>query len=180
MTETDASNLGLSAILYQYQERRKVAIAYASRRLHRAEQNDRNYSSMNLLGSKLTIITDNNPLCHLTTAKLGAIEQNGHLSLLFLISTLCTVPGRCNTAADALSRWPGLGKVEPKGEDQEYDGCVALCNSLRMGTILGPDLVAAGIEGCQVWHLQASGATEDDGVCGNTSTLPGYSKVPGD
>ncbi len=28
-----------------------------------------------LLGSKFTITTDKNPLCHLTTAKLGAIEQ---------------------------------------------------------------------------------------------------------
>src|SRR4029434_1847246 len=57
-----------------------------------AERNDRNYSSMKLellamkwavtdkfrgylLGSKFTVLTDNNPLCHLGTARLGALEQ---------------------------------------------------------------------------------------------------------
>ncbi len=69
-----------------------TVIAYASRRLRGAEKNYQNYSSMKqgllalkwtvtekfrsyLLGSKFTIITDKNPLCHLTTSKLGAIEQ---------------------------------------------------------------------------------------------------------
>ncbi len=90
--ETDASILGLGAVLYQQQGGSKTVIAYASRRLRGAERNDRNYSSMKLellalkwaavekfrsylLGSKFTVLTDNNPLCHLNTAKLGAIEQ---------------------------------------------------------------------------------------------------------
>lgn len=65
--------------------------------------------------------------------------------------------------------------MEPEDDDQEYDGCVALCNSIRTGTVLELDLVAAGIECCKVWQLQASGANEDD--CENTPTLPGYSKA---
>lgn len=80
--ETDASGQGLGAVLCQQQGEKKRVIAYASRRLRNAERNDKNYSSMKLellalkwaivekfrgylLGSKFTVISDNNPLCHL-------------------------------------------------------------------------------------------------------------------
>uniref|UniRef100_A0A9J8AN32 ribonuclease H n=1 Tax=Cyprinus carpio carpio TaxID=630221 RepID=A0A9J8AN32_CYPCA len=87
IVETDASSQGLGAVLYQQQGNVKRAIAFASRRLRDAEKNDRNYSSMKLellalkwavvekfrgylLGSKFTVITDNNPLCHLKNSKV--------------------------------------------------------------------------------------------------------------
>lgn len=48
IVETDASQHGLGAVLYQQQGDTNLVIAYASRRLRQAEKNDRNYSSMKL------------------------------------------------------------------------------------------------------------------------------------
>lgn len=195
--ETDASNLGLGAVLYQQQEGRKTVIAYASRRLRGAERNDRNYSSMKLellalkwavvekfrsylLGSKFTILTDNNPLCHLNTAKLGAIEQRWAAQLAVFDFKVQYRPGRCNTAADALSRRPGLdGEVET--DDSEYDGCVALCSGLRTGAVVGPDLAELVVGPSQERTGQLHAAIEDEGTgeeypLENTPTLPGYTK----
>lgn len=67
-------------------------IAYASQGLRPTECNMANYSSMkldflalkcamtdkfreHLLGHKCVVFTDNNPLSHLSSAKLGATEQ---------------------------------------------------------------------------------------------------------
>ena len=93
IVETDASHVGLGAVLSQDQEGQRKVIAYASRRLRPSEKNPRNYSSMKLellalkwavtekfrtylLGSKFEVFPDNNPLKYLqTTAKLGALEQ---------------------------------------------------------------------------------------------------------
>lgn len=194
MLETDASSLGLGAVLYQFQGGRKTVIAYASRRLRGAEHNDRNYSSMKLellalkwavvekfrsylLGSKFTILTDNNPLCHLNTAKLGAIEQRWVAQLAVFDFVVQYRPGRCNTAADALSRRPGLEEKEEVTEDSEYDGCVAICNALRTGTVVEPDL-AVHVARKEAGLAQAALVDEDDrgGTLENTPTLPGYTK----
>lgn len=88
----DASLEGLGAVLSQEQNNKERVIAYASRSLSPTERNDQNYSSfkLELLGLKwaatekfkdylwgatFTVYTDNNPLVHLDTAKLGATEQ---------------------------------------------------------------------------------------------------------
>lgn len=98
-------------------------IAYASRSLHPAERNDSNYSSFKLellaikwaltekfrdylWGAKVTVVTDNNPLVHLHTAKLGAVEQRWVAQLANYDYQMRYRPGRQNSNADPLSRLP--------------------------------------------------------------------------
>lgn len=65
-------------------------IPYASRSFHPTERNDTSLFKLELLavkwamsekfkdylwGSKVTVVTDNNPLVHLQMAKLGVVEQ---------------------------------------------------------------------------------------------------------
>lgn len=197
LVETDASNLGLGAILYQVQEGRRKVIAYASRRLRGAERNDQNYSSMKLellalkwavvekfrsylLGSKFTVLTDNNPLCHLATAKLGAVQQRWVSQLAVFDFEVKYRPGRCNSAADALSRQPITGGPDPESEDAEFDGCVAICDMLRTGSIIGPDLTVVGEDCGVVRQLRVYGGLEtpaSPGALHNTPTFPTYSKA---
>lgn len=139
---TDASNLGLGAVLAQKQDGVERVIAYASRSLHPAERNDANYSSFKLellalkwalsekfkdylWGAKVTIITDNNPLVHLQTARLGAVEQRWVAQLANYDYQLQYRPGREHTNADALSQLPtrgdSRGSSQP-GPGQEEEG----------------------------------------------------------
>ncbi len=169
IVETDASSEGLGAVLYQQQGDCKRVIAYASRRLRNAEKNDRNYSSMKLellalkwavsekfrgylLGANFVVVTDNNPICHLKTAKLGAIEQRWVAQLAVFDFEVKYRPGRHNAAADALSRQPLAG--EPANpEDVEYDDCVTICNVVNKGTPLDPELLTAGDQCCKVRQI---------------------------
>lgn len=81
------------------QEGQERVIAYASRSLVASERNDQNYSSFKLellalkwaatdifkdylWGTQFTIFTENNPLVHLDTARLGAVEQRWVAQLL--------------------------------------------------------------------------------------------------
>ena len=57
-----------------------------------------------LLGSEFMIYTDNNPLSHLQTVKLGAVEQRWAAELALFNFTIKYRPGRTNGNADALSR----------------------------------------------------------------------------
>lgn len=79
-------------MLAQRQQGVERVIAYARWSLYPAERDDYRYSSFKiellamkwalsekfkdyLWGAKVNVVTDNNPLVHLQTAKLGAVEQ---------------------------------------------------------------------------------------------------------
>lgn len=126
--EIDASFGGLGAVLSQEHEGRVRPIAYASRGLRPPERNMLNYSSMKLeflalkwavtekfreylLGHKCIIYTDNNPLSHLATAKLGATEQRWVAQLSLFEYELRYRSGRSNKNADALSRQHAGGSL---------------------------------------------------------------------
>lgn len=119
--EIDASYSGLGAVLSQEQDGKVRPVAYASRGLKPTERNMSNYSSMKLeflalkwamtekfrdylLGQKCMVFTDNNPLSHLSTAKLGATEQRWAAQLAAFDFTIKYRPGRNNRNADSLSR----------------------------------------------------------------------------
>ena len=119
--EIDASHSGLGAVLSQEQEGKVRPIAYASRALNHSERNMSNYSSMKLefltlkwamtekfreylLGHKCIVWTDNNPLSHLNSAKLGAVEQRWAAELSAFDFAIKYRSGRTNVNADSLSR----------------------------------------------------------------------------
>lgn len=119
--EVDASHGGLGAVLSQEQGGKVRPIAFASRSLRPTERNPANYSSMKLeflalkwamtekfreylLGHRCVVFTDNNPLSHLSSAKLGALEQRWAAQLASFDFEIRYRPGKSNTNADALSR----------------------------------------------------------------------------
>lgn len=131
-----------------------------------------------LLGSKFTVITDNNPLCHLKMAKFGAVEQRWISQLSAFDFDVQYRPGHQNTVADILSRQPLAGEPKPASEDVEYEGCVAVCGWIHCGIYLDLALVAAGINSCEVRQMRAVVTNSNDGDelgQGNTPTFPGYS-----
>ncbi len=136
--EVDASHGGLGAVLSQEQEGKVRPIAYASRGLRPTERNMRNYSSMKLeflalkwamtekfreylLGHKCVVYTDNNPLSHLSSAKLGATEQRWAAQLASFDFEIRYRSGRSNANADALSR-----RHPPEAQDMQAMVCGTL------------------------------------------------------
>lgn len=57
-----------------------------------------------LLGNKCVVFTDNNPLSHLTTTKLGVTEQRWASQLAAFDFDIKYHSGKSNKNADALSR----------------------------------------------------------------------------
>ena len=126
---TDASEIGLGAVLSQVQKEREHVIAYASRSLNKAE---RRYDAHKLeflalkwtitdrfheylYGGSFDVYTDNNPLTYImTSAKLDATGQRWVAALSLYNFQIYYRSGKINTNADALSRipWERTGNSE--------------------------------------------------------------------
>ncbi|RXN18313.1 Transposon Ty3-I Gag-Pol poly [Labeo rohita] len=130
--DIDASHTGLGAVLSQEDGGKLRPVAYASRGLREPERNMDNYSTMKLeflalkwavtekfrdylIGNKFTVFTDNNPLSHVKTAKLGAVEQRWASQLAMFDFEIVYRPGRKNGNADALSRQRFIGGEQQGG-----------------------------------------------------------------
>ena len=122
--EIDASLKGLGACLIQEDsEGVPHPVAYASRGLRGAEKHYPDYSSFKLellalkwavvdkfrdylLGTTFTVLTDNNPLAHIQTAKLEACAMRWVAQLAAFNFDIKFRSGKSNRCADALSRYP--------------------------------------------------------------------------
>lgn len=142
--EIDASHWGLGAVLSQEQGGKLRPVAFASRGLRPTEKNMENYSSFkleflalkwavtekfreHLLGASCTVFTDNNPLCHLNTAKLGALEQRWYSQLAPFNLNMKYRPGSRNGNADALSRQysePSVSEEIASGDEEQEEKCL--------------------------------------------------------
>ena len=126
---TDASEIGLGAVISQIQNEQEHVIAYASRSLNKAE---RRYDAHKLeflalkwavtdrfheylYGGNFDVYTDNNPLTYImTTAKLDATGQRWVAALSLYNFQIYYRSGKTNANADALSRipWERMNNVE--------------------------------------------------------------------
>lgn len=159
---TDASSVGLGAVLYQVQDGKTKVIAYASRGLRPSE---RNYPAHKLeflalkwaisdkfhdylYGTSFQVVTDNNPLTYvLHKAKLDATSQRWVAALASYNFTLTYRPGRQNADADGLSRQPELFSDAVKAICQSVLCAVPYCHSI------GADSVANYEESGDVQHI---------------------------
>ena len=118
---TDASSIGLGAVLYQEQEGQNRGIAYASRGLSQSESRypahkleflalkwavtEKFYDY--LYGNEFTVVTDSNPLTYLlTTAKLDAASYRWLATLSSFSFKILYRAGKQAADADGLSRRP--------------------------------------------------------------------------
>ena len=76
-----------------------------------------------LIGSKFTVLMDNNPLMYVNTSRLGASQFCWLSDLMLFDFDIKYHVGKCNQAADALSRQPVNvnSSSESSDEDEEWE-----------------------------------------------------------
>ena len=120
--EMDASLKGLGAVLSQEDSDGNVhVVSFMSHTLKPYEKSMKNYSSVKLkllalkwsvcekfkdylIGSKFTLLTDNNPLMYVHTSRLGTSQICWLSDLALFNFDIKYCVGKCNQAADTLSR----------------------------------------------------------------------------
>ena len=133
--ETDASLKGLGVVLLQEDSTGNLCVvSYVSQMLKPYEHLMKNYSSAKLellalkwsvcekfrdylIGSKFTVLTDNNPLTYVRTSHLGAAQICWLSNLVLFDFDIRYRAGKSNQAADALSRRP----VNPESSSESSD-----------------------------------------------------------
>lgn len=161
---TDASKLGLGAVLCQECDGKEKVICYGSRTLKKSEEN---YSAHKLeflalkwavtdkfhrylYGSKYPFIvtTDHNPLTYvLTTAKLDATCHRWLAELSAYNFEVYYKPGKKNIDADTLSRLPRISPTEVKevckisNLDYTEDYISSMCVTAEPIKVLEADIV---------------------------------------
>ena len=148
---TDASGVGLGAVLYQKQGEEKLnkVISYASRTLSTAERNYHMHSGkLEFLalkwaicdkfcdylghGGKFSVFTDNNPLVYvMTSAKLNATGMRWVSDLASYDFELKYRPGKSNGDADGLSRNPVSDDLETLEKE-----CTESCDRTALSSLL--------------------------------------------
>ena len=141
LLETDASLKGLGAVLSQEDNDGNVhVISYTSHTLKPYEKSMRNYSSAKLellalkwsvckkcrdylIGSKFTVLTDNNPLTYVHTSWLGTSQIRWLSDLVLFDFDIKYRVGKTNQAADTLSQQPANpdSASESSGEEEERE-----------------------------------------------------------
>ena len=113
------------------------------------------------MGSPFTVLTDNNPLAHLKTAKLGACEMRWAAQLAAFTFDVKFRSGISNRCADALSRYPGHCSVEK------------VDRVMQSKTHSSP--IASQVRGCCSVNFTV---TDEPPVCsGLSGVLPSWSPV---
>ena len=113
-------------------------VSYASHTLQPYEKSMKNYSSAKLellalkwsvckkfrdylIGSKFTMLTDNNPLIYVHTSRLGASQIHWLSNLVLFDFDIRYCVGKSNQAADALSWWPENPNSSSESSDEEEE-----------------------------------------------------------
>ena len=76
-----------------------------------------------LIGSKFTVLTDNNPLTYVCTSHLGADQIHWLSDLVLFDFEIRYRAGKSNQAADALCQWPVNPELlsESSDDDKEWE-----------------------------------------------------------
>ncbi|RXN11607.1 Retrovirus-related Pol polyprotein from transposon 412 [Labeo rohita] len=177
---TDASTTGLGAALYQEQEGRLRAIAFASRGLSRSEArypaHKLEFLALKwsvtekfhdyLYGGQFTVVTDSNPLTYiLTSAKLDATSYRWLAALSNYNFKLQYRAGKQNLDADGLSRRPHgelVNDVQSRKEQERVSRFVERHLANNDNTeLVGSDVVQAI---CQNHLVKIRDDSQDIGV----------------
>ena len=137
--EMDASLKGLGTVpLREDDEDNLCVVSYASHTLKPYEKSMKNYSSAKLkllalkwsacekfkdypIGSKFTVLTDNNPLMYVHTSRLGASQIHWLSNLMLFDFDIRYHAGKSNQAADALSWQPENPNSSSESSDEEEE-----------------------------------------------------------